>query len=181
MHRIDADAHVANQFSDGDPGTGQPGTRVDAAWANAVQEEIAGLIEACGIALVKGTNTQLVAALLTPVWVDITVAGTGWNVGVGGIAPPKGYKDSNGVVHLRGIMETNSVTPQNLVMTLPAALRPVYSQFVMGRYSNSPATELPVMLEIQTTGNVLHKHLGTVTPTASDELWLAGVSFSVVA
>lgn len=61
MHRIDADAHVGNQFSDGNPTTGAPGTKVDANWLNAVQEEICTLLEACGITLVKGAN-QLVAA-----------------------------------------------------------------------------------------------------------------------
>jgi hypothetical protein len=59
MHRIDADAHVGNQFSDGNPATGQPGTRVDAAWLNAVQEEIAGVVEASGAELSKGINNQL--------------------------------------------------------------------------------------------------------------------------
>lgn len=64
MHRIDADAHVGNQFSDGDAGLGQPGTKCDSAWLNAVQEELAGAIEAAGITLVKGTNDQLAAAIL---------------------------------------------------------------------------------------------------------------------
>jgi len=63
MHRIDADAHVGNQFSDGNPATGQPGTRVDAAWLNAVQEEIAGVVEASGAELSKGTNNQLAQAV----------------------------------------------------------------------------------------------------------------------
>jgi hypothetical protein len=49
-------------FSDGDLGLGVQGTVLDDDWLNAVQEEIAGVIEACGIALVKGTNTQLIAA-----------------------------------------------------------------------------------------------------------------------
>lgn len=63
MHRIDADAHVANQFSDGDAGLGLPGTTLDAAFLNAVQEEIAGTVEAAGVTLEKGTNTQLLAAI----------------------------------------------------------------------------------------------------------------------
>lgn len=64
MHRIDADGHVGNQFSNGDPGIGQPGTRMDADWANAVQEEIAHAIEGLGGALNKANQSQLLAALV---------------------------------------------------------------------------------------------------------------------
>lgn len=63
MHRIDTPEAVGGLFSDGNPGTGMPGTNVDADFMNAVQEEIASFIEAEGITLVKGTNTQLRAAV----------------------------------------------------------------------------------------------------------------------
>jgi len=63
MHRTDADANVANQFSDGDPAVPRQGTLIDAAWSNAVQEEIVGVIADAGIPLVKGTWTQLLSAL----------------------------------------------------------------------------------------------------------------------
>lgn len=75
MHRIDADAHVANQFSDGNPTTGTPGTKVDSAWLNAVQEEVCNLlVTALGVALVKGTNNQLSTAL-APVIAKANAAG----------------------------------------------------------------------------------------------------------
>ena len=63
MHRIDADSHVANLFDEGDPGVPREPTQVDADWLNAVQEEVASLIVGRGVALVKGTNTQLATAL----------------------------------------------------------------------------------------------------------------------
>jgi hypothetical protein len=50
-------------FSDGDPGTGTPGTVVDDDWLNAVQEEIAAVIEHAGITLTKGHNDQLSTAI----------------------------------------------------------------------------------------------------------------------
>jgi hypothetical protein len=59
MHRTDATDNVANLFADPDPGTGRLGTKVDAAIMNAFQEELCNLIEAMGVTLVKGTNTQL--------------------------------------------------------------------------------------------------------------------------
>lgn len=61
MHRIDADGHAANLFKEAPP----PATKVDKDWLNAIQEEIANFIATdAGIALVKGTNTQLGAALV---------------------------------------------------------------------------------------------------------------------
>lgn len=60
MHRTDGDGFDAgNLFKE----TPLPPTQVDSTWLNAVQEEIASLIVTAGIALVKGTNTQLLAAL----------------------------------------------------------------------------------------------------------------------
>jgi hypothetical protein len=63
MHRIDGPGHLANQFTEGDPQQGQAPTTVTDDWANAVQEEIAAVIEGAGIALVKGQQDQLLAAL----------------------------------------------------------------------------------------------------------------------
>lgn len=59
MHRIDSSGAVAGAWSDGNPGTGTLGTKIDDDYMNAVQEELCGFIEAAGIALVKGDNTQL--------------------------------------------------------------------------------------------------------------------------
>jgi hypothetical protein len=59
MHRTDAPNHAANLFVDSDPVGGTPGTVVDDDWLNAVQEELVAAIQASGITLAKGTNTQL--------------------------------------------------------------------------------------------------------------------------
>jgi len=60
MHRTDADgAAPGGLFTDGDRGLGVPGTKVDAAWLNASQEELCNLLERLGVTLVKGVNTQL--------------------------------------------------------------------------------------------------------------------------
>lgn len=63
MHRIDTVGAQANQFVDKDPVNGVPGTIVDAAWLNALQEEISYVVEQSSIALEKGTNTQLRQAI----------------------------------------------------------------------------------------------------------------------
>ena len=64
MHRIDSAGNVGNMFSSVvNEGSGQFPTIVDAAWLNAIQEEIVSVLTAAGIAPVKGTNTQLSSAI----------------------------------------------------------------------------------------------------------------------
>lgn len=64
MHRIDgAGATVGNLFTEGNPSLGVPATVVTDDWANDVQEEIVNVILDQGIALVKGTQTQLLDAI----------------------------------------------------------------------------------------------------------------------
>ena len=67
MHRIDTVDAVSGMFVPGDPTTGQIATAVSAAWANAVQEEVATFIEGQGIGLNKSDNTQLAQAILSAV------------------------------------------------------------------------------------------------------------------
>lgn len=75
MHRTDGDANVAGLFDAGDPLVPRLPTQVDPDWLNAVQEEIVNVILAAGVALVKGTNTQLASAVVTNGGVQ-SVAGT---------------------------------------------------------------------------------------------------------
>ena len=64
MHRIDGPgATGGNLFTEGNPGLGIPATVVTDDWANDVQEEIVNVIEDQSITLVKGTQTQLLAAI----------------------------------------------------------------------------------------------------------------------
>lgn len=66
MHRIDTDGHVGNLFNEGDPLVPRQPTQIDKHWLNAIQEELANVVldSASGIVtLVKGTNTQVLAAL----------------------------------------------------------------------------------------------------------------------
>lgn len=65
MHKIDAPgATVANLFTEGNPSLSIPATEVSDDWLNDVQEELVNVIEGQGIALIKGTQTQLNEALL---------------------------------------------------------------------------------------------------------------------
>lgn len=64
MHRIDSPGFApGNLFTEGNPSLSIPATEVSDDWLNDVQEEIANFIESRGIALVKGTQDQLIAAI----------------------------------------------------------------------------------------------------------------------
>jgi hypothetical protein len=64
MHRIDgADPGPGNSFVEGDPISGVPPTQITDDWLNAVQEEVAGVVEASGQILSKPNNAQLLAAI----------------------------------------------------------------------------------------------------------------------
>lgn len=75
MHRIDGEGNIANAFTEGDPGTGTPATQVTEDWLNAVQEEIAGVIEGAGDTLDKPDNAQLYDAINTMITTYPTLTG----------------------------------------------------------------------------------------------------------
>jgi hypothetical protein len=91
MHRIDHPtaagvlpapeaAGTPGFFTDGNPATGTAATVVDRDWMNSVQEEIANVIDAAGIPLLKTDRTQLLAAVTALV-----------NGGVTSSAKPRGH------------------------------------------------------------------------------------------
>jgi hypothetical protein len=90
MHRTEGAYNESNLFVDG-----PPGTTIEAAWLNAVQEEIANVIEAVGTPLLlesTDTRTQLRDAINSLVVAagisDIAYDATTWN-GVTSIGPSK--------------------------------------------------------------------------------------------
>jgi hypothetical protein len=76
MHRIDEyGATVDNQFTEGDPATATPATKVTNDWLNAVQEEVANVIENYGVALDKLDNTQLYTVIAAAIAAAVTAHG----------------------------------------------------------------------------------------------------------
>lgn len=108
MHRIDTDhATVDHKFTDADPGT-----VVDDDFMNALQEELCAVIEAAGIALVKGTNTQLLAA--------IEAIMGGGRVVDSALTENGGYRVySDGLIECWGVVSCNSNS--TTTVTLPYA------------------------------------------------------------
>lgn len=64
MHRIDHATADGGQFTEGNPSVGLPATVVTDDWLNDVQENLAGFIEAAGVALTKGRAADLEDAIL---------------------------------------------------------------------------------------------------------------------
>lgn len=209
MHRTDAADNVANLFSAGNPGTGQQGTKIDVAWLNAVQEEICNLIEGCGITLVKGTNTQLLAAAVaaatanrlvrrdaagraqfaspsaaadaaTKEYVDGKFPAAGWTVltpvsphtAGAGTAAPAFWKDSGGVVHLKGIIIAGD-NAQFQLISLPAGCWPLAARY-FSIAKGASSVYVPQAVVVGATGMVTN--LGA-TQAVSDNLVLDGISF----
>lgn len=65
MHRIDTSTAVDGNFVDKNPTLGVEGTVADAAWLNAVQDEICNVITSSGASLNKNSFVQLVTAIDT--------------------------------------------------------------------------------------------------------------------
>lgn len=63
MHRIDTPSAVNGQFVDKNVSAGIPGTVCDAAWLNAVQDEMCNAIEGAGMELDRQDNGQLNKAI----------------------------------------------------------------------------------------------------------------------
>lgn len=63
MHRIDGAGHVANKFTEGDPGAATPATAVTDNWLNDVQENIVEVIEQAGTGMTKDEGTDLYNAI----------------------------------------------------------------------------------------------------------------------
>jgi hypothetical protein len=65
MYRIDSDGNVAGHWSEGNPSTGQKGTKIAAAWLEAVQEELVAILTAVGLTPNKADSGQLATAIAT--------------------------------------------------------------------------------------------------------------------
>lgn len=98
MHRIDGPgATPDNRFTEGDPTQGVEATDVTADFMNAVQEELAAVIEGAGIPLDKDQNNQLLQALQS------LVMPTGTVIHVASAAAPTGFLKANGAAVSRTV------------------------------------------------------------------------------
>lgn len=128
MFRIDHPSAVAElptpgaagtpgYFGAGDPGSSTAATTVTADWANAIQEEIVGVIVGAGLDLDKANNGQLLAAI------NAMIAG----VGTGSLLKSQNLADLTNAAQARsnlglGSLATKSAVAVSDVSGLAAAL-----------------------------------------------------------
>lgn len=149
MHRIDSptaspDENGAGQdgFTAGDPTNGVPPTDLTADWFNDAQEELCNLIEAMGIALIKGDQTQLLQALRNPM-------GEGANPAInaiGGLSgSPPAMQGTGGGPNGAGYRGIGTGTGQGVLGEgdTPVSATPTAGAGVAGRggSTNGPGTE----------------------------------------
>jgi hypothetical protein len=87
-------------------------------------------------------------------WQNVTL-GSGWTTSSSFLPTAQCYKDTLGVVHLRGEAQASS-SPGTLVLTLPSECRPDYNLEVVGATVNSSHTGIGTsLLSIQTTSGAV--------------------------
>jgi hypothetical protein len=137
MQRIDGPDAVAEKpdikppasdpgyFQGGDPKTGKSATMVTAAWLNAIQNEIAHVIEEADIALDRDKDDQLLMAIKALTQATITLNSSSFGVPVGtviqyyGSVAPVGYFICNGgMFNATGYPKLYAVLGKNTVPDL---------------------------------------------------------------
>jgi len=117
MQRIDTSTKFTNLFGsgkhgfrDGNKATGIAATAFNADWVNSVQEELAGVIEGTGTALIPGNNTQLVSAIQSGKLLAAVAVNTGDSLWA--TLTPAITALTNGLVlHIRASAANTTTTP----------------------------------------------------------------------
>jgi hypothetical protein len=135
MHRVDASGNVANKFTNGNPQIGQLATALEQDWHNSVQEEICKVIEQAGIALEKGNDAQLYAAIVALVAGSVgtggasvpttrQVLGSGLVTGGGPLATDVtlNVPKASAAEVLAGVLDSKAVTPLGMAGAFPRLL-----------------------------------------------------------
>lgn len=76
-------------------------------------------------------------------WIPLTLA-SGWTQFSGNYPPFAGYRVTNGVVHLRGVVQHASFSTAQTICTLPAAIRPPYQRRFVTEIAKSTFAALDV-------------------------------------
>lgn len=195
MHRTDGDANVGGLFTEGDPAMGQAATQVTDAWLNDVQEEICNVITDAGIALVKGTRTQLrdaiavkiaglEAALKATTGTLLGAAGGSWSIGSSGAV-----RDAFGMVRLGGSVQVTGpgVTAEQVqsdIAVLPVGFRPgvdTSAKALMREWGTDigPFKDSSVLLKVSGAGVVTVDLNTALTHTYRVQILLDNITFRI--
>ncbi len=139
---------------------------------------VTGLLTANGGLNVTGDISITSGSVLQEGWTALTVAtfNDTW-ANVGGVYNPAAYfKDTNGIVHIRGaVIRGTGGTSSPIIFNLPAGYQPAYQEVHWGVKDISGTSAL-VRVDIDTNGNVM------VDATVSDGVSVSidGLSFRAV-
>lgn len=99
-----------NLFVNGNPAEGTPGTIVTAEWLNAVQEELANIIEMSGGELNPEDNAQIAKRVMHKDWVDVR----GYNNSIS--AALEAIGDVDAILYVTGdvSLDTDTTIPENI-------------------------------------------------------------------
>ncbi|MCW8918899.1 MAG: hypothetical protein OQL08_08810 [Gammaproteobacteria bacterium] len=135
MHRIDGAGHDNNTFTEGDPQASVPATVVTDDWLNAVQEEIANVIEEGGGELDKQDNTQLLTKIQALIAAGQSIGvPTGTTINGYFAAAPTGFVEASGVTLSRATYSDlyDHAVAEGLVITEAAWQAGEYGMFSDG-------------------------------------------------
>lgn len=194
MKRIDhATATVDDEFTEGNPGTGTPATRITAQWLNVLQEEIAHLVEQAGMTLDQtGVDRHQVYAALASMFgatdfaTDAEVLAATVNNKVVAPSSLAAYKSfgTSGYIRfpggftiqwgkLTGITFNESWQTIVFPLAFPTAVRGVNG--CVGRTVVTSGTIAPLFKsdELTTTGMKIQGDPSAITSDTGDFFWFA--------
>jgi len=127
-----------NLFVNGNPAEGTPGTIVTAEWLNAVQEELANIIEMSGGELNPEDNAQIAKRVMHKDWVDVR----GYNNSISAALDAIG--DVDAILYVAGgvSLDTDTTIPENIGLKIryPGTITlGDYNLTINGPFEGSPA------------------------------------------
>lgn len=150
MHRIDSpDATPDHRFTEGDPTIPIASTTVSAAWLNTVQEELAGVVLAAGLALDKAKNDQLKTAIVGMIAASIPAA------------PPVASTEAAGIAERATDAEALAGT-DNLRFVTPAQLLPAMRSMLAGTIVEWESETIPTLADAKPLGLELNGNVVSV-------------------
>ncbi|VXC68329.1 hypothetical protein PSEUDO8Z_160169 [Pseudomonas sp. 8Z] len=161
MHRIDVPSAAAgNQFTEGSPAGGVPATTVTADWLNDVQGNIAEVVEAAGIELVKGDFGQLLGAIQALSTISLGAGGIATNDYVKIPFKDKATGSRRELIFQFGVASITGGSP--LTVTLPIActvFNKGFAQWGSAAFSGGVSSKGSFAVHSPTLGTI------TISPT----------------
>lgn len=103
--------------------------------------------------LLESLNAKTVKKQQEP-WITATLQGGAYHVTAGNEGGAAFWKDEMGIVHVRGTINTPTVSPGTVLWNFPTGYRPGRNEYATGYYNTSGNNYTPVLLSIPPDGNM---------------------------